>query len=443
MRLRSRRWTLSFVVILLTHVSVAAESLVYVANSNGTVSVVSNSTHMVVATIPASSAGPGAVTPNGAFVYLGRTVISTATNSVVATIALPSGWSVRDVAITSNGQIAYLLAMSPDAPPLGSVFVVATATNQVVATIPTVNFADIEITPDGAFAYVGGDDNSFSEIEIIDTATNTIVDHVVVPDSGTAVDIVFTPDGQRAYVSSGTNVLVVDTASRSVVATVPVSVNADELAVTPDGAFVYVTLHSLVDGVAVLNTASNTITKIISTFPFSVQDIGITPEGNFAYAASPSANSLLLINTLSNTIVNLIPVGPGPSALVITPNLTIDTNCGRDVGTATVVARSGFSAFILPQLQLQLVGVANNTSQPINGPITFVMTNLSNAVVVGTNTTTRCFSPAPSPYVSVRPGSDNLLSPGETVIIPVLFLQTQPGSITYSQRVISGLPTGQ
>ena len=89
---------------------------VYVTNngvgSNGaTVSVISTSSHSVVATIPVGSVPKGvAITPNGQYVYVANwgsnsvSVISTATNTVVSTI--PVGTGPVGVAITPNGQYA-------------------------------------------------------------------------------------------------------------------------------------------------------------------------------------------------------------------------------------------------------------------------------------------------------------------------------------------------
>jgi YVTN family beta-propeller protein len=75
-------------------------------------------------------------------------VIDTATNTVVATVA--GGEGPFGVAVTPNGAFAYV-ANSRD----NTVSAISTATNTVVATIPVGDFpTGIAITPNGAFAYV-------------------------------------------------------------------------------------------------------------------------------------------------------------------------------------------------------------------------------------------------------------------------------------------------
>src|SRR5262249_30349888 len=95
-------------------------------------------------------------------------VIDTATNTVVATV--PVGFAPRGVAITPDGTHAYVVNTNSD-----TVSVIATATNTVVATVPVGSFPFwVAITPDGTHAYVT---NLFSNtVSVIATATNTAAD---------------------------------------------------------------------------------------------------------------------------------------------------------------------------------------------------------------------------------------------------------------------------
>ena len=70
-----------------------------------------------------------------------------------------------------------------------------------------------------------------------------------------------TPDGKRVYVAilDDNNVSVIDTASNTVVATVPVGTNLQGVAVTPDGKHVYVTNANSLGTVSVIDTATNTV----------------------------------------------------------------------------------------------------------------------------------------------------------------------------------------
>ena len=88
-----------------------------------------------------------------------------------------------------------------------------------------------------------------------------------------------------AYVanSSSNTVSVIETATNTVVATVPVGDHPTGVASTPDGAFVYVTNQG--GTVSVIETATNTVAATVPIGPFST-DIAITPDGAFAYLDS-------------------------------------------------------------------------------------------------------------------------------------------------------------
>jgi YVTN family beta-propeller protein len=76
------------------------------------------------------------------------------------------------VAITPNGAFAYTANAAAS-----TVSVISTATNTVIATVPVGTVPHgVAITPDGAFAYVGNEYSS--TVSVINTATNTVVDTV-------------------------------------------------------------------------------------------------------------------------------------------------------------------------------------------------------------------------------------------------------------------------
>jgi YVTN family beta-propeller protein len=132
------------------------------------------------------------------------------------------------VAITPDGTHAYVaLAGFP-----GTVSVIATATNTVVATVPVgIGPLWVAITPDGTHTYVTtrGDNT----VSVIATATNTVVATVSVGNFPLGVAI--TPDGTHAYVTNAfsNTVSVIATATNTVVATVPVGNVPVRVAITP------------------------------------------------------------------------------------------------------------------------------------------------------------------------------------------------------------------
>jgi YVTN family beta-propeller protein len=132
-------------------------------------------------------------------------------------------------------------------------------------------------------AYVTNiDDNTVS---VIDTATNTVT--ATVPVGLAPQGIVVTPDGAFAYVAtlSGT-VSVISAATNTVVATVPVGPTPFGVAITPDGASVYVTDFDD-DTIRVISTATNTVT---ATIP--VADTSSAPSSVRSVPSSIAAHSL-------------------------------------------------------------------------------------------------------------------------------------------------------
>jgi YVTN family beta-propeller protein len=48
--------------------------------------------------------------------------------------------------------------------------------------------------------------------------------------------------------------------------------------------------------------------------------VAVTPDGAFAYVTNQATNNVSVINTATNAIVATIPVGNNPVGLAITPN---------------------------------------------------------------------------------------------------------------------------
>jgi YVTN family beta-propeller protein len=132
----------------------------------------------------------------------------------------------------------------------------------VVSTIPPRGGFEpfgVIFTPDGTRAYVE-DRSEF--LNIIDTASNTLIAHILQNILHHALTI--TPDGTRIYAStaSSTTVSVIDTSTNAVVNSIPLGNNSPtESAITPDGARLY--LPSVQNRVSVINTATNTLVDII------------------------------------------------------------------------------------------------------------------------------------------------------------------------------------
>ena len=88
--------------------------------------------------------------------------------------------------------------------------------------------------------------------------------------------------------------------------------------------FAYVTNeHS--NNVSVIDTATNTLVATIpvGTIPFAV---AVTPDGTHVYVANEGSNNVSVIGTATNTVVKTIPVGKNPVGVAVTPDGTTSTS---------------------------------------------------------------------------------------------------------------------
>ena len=317
-------------------------------------------------------------------------VIDIVTDSVIATI--PVGSSPAEVAVTPNGRFAYVINTLGD-----TVSVISAATNTVVATVPVATFPQgIAITPNGAFAYVTS--SAASTISVIDTATNTVV--ATIPVSSIPFRIAIAPNQPLAYVTHGAfdpSVTVLNTTTNTVVANIPVPVNATIApAVTPNGAFAYVTCLSLPTGskLAVLDTATNTVVAIVplpaETF---APGVAIAPNGTRAYVANngnarccaePGPSSVSVIDIASNTEIANVPVG-SPNGIAVTPDgaRVYVTNLSNN--TVSVISTDTNSPFdVVPVGSFpQSIAFGTFTEEPVVDPIESLIDKVKALIAAG------------------------------------------------------------
>ncbi len=263
---------------------------------------------------------------------------------------IPVGNSPSGIAITPDNRFAYV-ANNNNAGIVGgnTVSVLNLETNKLVATITDMSFAEpytITINADGTKVYVTNSNGS--TITIIDTATNTVTGTIGGFDGPSGM--VITPDGTTAYVNNyggpdgvgsgnATTVNVVNLDTNTISGTITVGLAPASLAITPDGAFVYVINY--VDGnpgtgtISVIQTSDNTVTDTITGFsgPFS---IAITPDGATAYVTNFGSNNfsplsggissevsgttVSAVDLNTNSIKATITLGNQPAGIAITPD---------------------------------------------------------------------------------------------------------------------------
>jgi len=206
--------------------------------------------------------------------------------------------------------------------------IIDTADQRVVGSMPPVAGTTITAAPDGHSLYVTGPGG----ISVIDTSTNAVIATIPV---GNSIRAAFTPDGRFAYVTTvGTSagagsIVVVDTASRSPVATIRTqSTFPGGLAVSPGGQFAYFT-DPQGSTVSVIATATNSVIASFavgerfpafgSNYPL---DIAFTPDGAVAYVANEESATVSAIDTASNAVTKNILVHQDPGTIVLAPDGT-------------------------------------------------------------------------------------------------------------------------
>lgn len=260
-------------------------------------------------------------------------VIDTSTNTVTATI--PVGANPLGVVFSPDGTTAYVSNGNA-----GTVSVIDTASNTVTATItlPSGSFGGYPaITPDGKTLYLPDDTNL---VVVIDTASKSVITSITTGlGASTAVA---TPDGRHVYVNTAQGLFVIDTSTNAVVGSpIPAFSQAGPgpcLAITPDGSQIYLTANRGGNSVLVFSTASNTRTATLSVPSFPV-GIAVTPDGSSAYVTKLTANAVGIIDTATNTLeAASIPVGQFPLALAVTPDgaFVYATNGGSFFANSTV-----------------------------------------------------------------------------------------------------------
>ena len=251
-------------------------------------------------TVTPKNAGYAYITNNGDGTV---SVINTITNLVVATIPLPQ--QPFGVTVSPTGSFVYI-SDSPE----NEVSVISTATNTVVNTIPSNGSIPrgMCVSPDGRSLYVVNEISG--NVAVINTASGALITSVNVGIS--PYDVCVSLDGSRIYVTNqGSNsVSIINTISNTVINTLPVGQNPNGIAISPDGSQVYVT-NGPASSISVINTTTNIVTAISGDIDLQVA-IVISPNGNYAYVSNGDSGSVSVFDIKAQKVISTIQI-PGAS----------------------------------------------------------------------------------------------------------------------------------
>jgi len=211
------------------------------------------------------------------------------------------------------------------------------------------------LSPDSKYLYVTN--TLANDIVVVNTATNKIEATITV--GSRPVGLAISADGSRVYVTNSdptaNSVSVINTTTNVVIATIPVGTSQGGVILSPDGSKLYV-VNTGSNSVLVISTVSNTITQTIpvGTYPFG---ISTTPDGSKLYITNSQANTVSVVNTATNTVIATIPVGTDPFGVDVSPD-----------GAQAYVANNGTNT-------VSIINTATNTVSKVlqtgQGPSSF------------------------------------------------------------------------
>ena len=249
--------------------------------------------------------------PSTLYMYVGAdsiiNVYDVATNQLTTNITLPA--LAKAIAVNAIGTRAYVADSN------GTVSVIQTSTNSIIATIPgfsSVSINGLAVTPNLLTLYVLDSSFGSTTLDFCSTITNTVSGSLSLG-SISANSMAMTTDGQYLYVcnSGGNAIIVISTATNTISTTIDLSTTGISLplgvTMSADGLFAYVLGQN--GFVVIINTSSQSVSTTISA-PVTSNNYSRISASPFAGTTLYIANSpgitdpptLYGINTLTNQV---------------------------------------------------------------------------------------------------------------------------------------------
>jgi YVTN family beta-propeller protein len=277
-------------------------------------------TETAIATIPIDgSVHDITVGPDGEYVYVARSdsvLVINGRHHIVARI--PVGGPAKSLVMDADGKQLFVVDYD------GSVLVVDTR-DYTAQTLWGGGASDVVVSPDGRHLYAAHnqvtDGGANGVVSVIDVACATTV--ATVPVNNVAA-LAISPDGSRLYAVSSDRrtyyeypagrLTIIDTASHAVVETVAVGACPETVAVSPDGACLYITHYDTCSVSAVNLTTGNVTAVGLRDAPLAVV---FTPDSGHAYVCN--VRSLTVIDTTTNDTDDVV-TGDLPRGLQLSPD---------------------------------------------------------------------------------------------------------------------------
>ena len=199
----------------------------------------------------------------------------------------------------------------------GGVGITSTQTRTVDGFIATGDVpTGLDFSPDGNTAYVT---NQYSyNVGVIDVASATQIATIPIPNGASPFVVRVSPDGSRLFISTNTTtVYIVDTQTRQIISSVQVGFAPNAFAVNPDGRIIYVSA-SFGGTVTEVDMFSGTALRTFTVGGIA-QDMAVTRDGARLYVANESGY-LTEITLQSGQVTATISLDGAAFGVGVTPD---------------------------------------------------------------------------------------------------------------------------
>jgi YVTN family beta-propeller protein len=308
-----------------------------------------------------------AVNPRGNEYYVGARdeahipyvlVLNAQNDAVIMRFGLGMDGVAKSLAVSPDGNLMYVATQKSNWANF-SVYNLTTRAKLTTKSIVLSN--DIAVKPDGSEVYVACADteNFVNTVYAFDSSGNMLKYRI--NDTNGPTGVALSPDGSLLYITNyyGTAVSVFDTNARAVKKVIELSKShPNKIAVTPDGAKIYVSHGGNVDGLSVID-ASDYSVSYMDNINGSTNEMAIC-EVSFTFKPLPvTVNPGIMLSptpapSLASTPVpTASPSSPGPTSYispsptinatpVATPSIAPDTPQNTSMASPTVKPTPGF-----------------------------------------------------------------------------------------------------
>ena len=231
-----------------------------------------------------------AVSPNGRYVYAGRTgadgadiaILDTATGDEQAINIAGAGTVTECLRLSADGRRLYVAA---NAASTAELVVVDTQRNRVLSTIEIgSSITDIALSPDGVTAYVGSCGPDFGTVldvvDVRDARKCSVAATYKIGDvAGVVSSLTLSRDGSRAYLVGDTSVTVLSTRTHDVIGSIATAAQPSCAIESPAGHRLYIADYAGTVTVLAVDAAATPATALTSD-----DDAPTTPHPWAAFA---------------------------------------------------------------------------------------------------------------------------------------------------------------